>query len=73
MKKWIEFFYAENCGKCVPCREGVFRLREMLEEEKINFEDMRDVLLNLRESSFCPLGRAVAAPFEGLIGKIILK
>lgn len=71
MKKWIEFFFAENCGKCVPCREGVYRLREILSGEKINYADMKDILFNLRESSFCPLGKAVAAPFEGLIEKII--
>ncbi len=73
MKKWIEFFYAENCGKCVPCREGVYRLREMLSKDEINYADMKDILLNLRESSFCPLGKAVAVPMEGMIEKIIKK
>jgi NADH:ubiquinone oxidoreductase subunit F (NADH-binding) len=73
MKKWIEFFYAENCGKCVPCREGVYRIREILEKEKINYEDMKEILFNLRESSFCPLGKTVAVPFESLIEKIIEK
>jgi len=73
MKKWIEFFYAENCGKCVPCREGVYRIKEILEKEEISYEDMKDILFNLRESSFCPLGKTVAVPFESLIEKIIEK
>jgi NADH:ubiquinone oxidoreductase subunit F (NADH-binding) len=73
MKKWIEFFYTENCGKCVPCREGVYRIREMLYREQINYEDVKDILFNLQESSFCPLGRAAAVPMEGIINKIILK
>jgi NADH:ubiquinone oxidoreductase subunit F (NADH-binding) len=73
MKKWIEFFYAENCGKCVPCREGVYRIKEILEKEEINYKDMKDILFNLRESSFCPLGKTVAVPFESLIEKIIEK
>ncbi|MFH0969341.1 MAG: NADH-ubiquinone oxidoreductase-F iron-sulfur binding region domain-containing protein, partial [Patescibacteria group bacterium] len=25
MKKWIDFYFNENCGKCTPCREGVYR------------------------------------------------
>ena len=32
MKEWVDFFLQENCDKCVPCREGVYRLAEMLEK-----------------------------------------
>ena len=73
MKKWIDFYYKENCGKCVPCREGVYRIREMLEKDEIDYETMKEVLFNLRESSFCPLGKVVAVPFESFLEKIIKK
>ena len=36
-------------------------------------EDVVEILLNLKESSFCPLGKSVAVPFEGLLNKVILK
>lgn len=64
MKKWINFYYNENCGKCVPCREGVYRIKEMLDNGKIDEEKLKDILFVLRESSFCPLGKSVTAPFE---------
>lgn len=73
MKKWVEFFFAENCGKCVPCREGVYRIKEILEKEEIDYETLKDILFNLKESSFCPFGKAVAVPFGSLLEKIIKK
>ena len=29
---FIEFLESESCGKCVPCREGVQRMNEILED-----------------------------------------
>ncbi|MCG6537880.1 MAG: SLBB domain-containing protein, partial [Syntrophales bacterium LBB04] len=31
-KYFLAFLQEESCGKCVPCREGVRRMREILEE-----------------------------------------
>ncbi len=33
MKKWANFFLEGNCDKCTPCREGLYRIMEMIEEE----------------------------------------
>lgn len=73
MKKWLNFYFQENCGKCVPCREGVYRLRELLNQDEVNWELVREICLVLREASFCPLGKSVAVPMESLINKIIEK
>jgi len=70
MRKWVKFFYEENCGKCVPCREGVYRLNELLKQDKFDEKALRDLLFVLRETSFCPLGKSVATPFEGLLDKV---
>lgn len=73
MKKWIDFYYNENCGKCVPCREGVYRIKELLDKDlkdEKNLETLKDIIFNLKESSFCPLGKSVSAPFESLLEKI---
>jgi len=71
--KWVDFFYKENCGKCVPCREGVFRIREMIKKKKINRADLDDILFVLDETSFCPLGKGVAVPINGAVNKLWLK
>lgn len=70
MKKWIDFYFNENCGKCVPCREGVYRIKEMLDADNIDMEKLKDILFVLRETSFCPLGKGVSTPFESFLEKI---
>ncbi|MCX7778927.1 MAG: hypothetical protein N2259_01630 [Patescibacteria group bacterium] len=73
MKKWANFFYQENCGLCVPCREGVYRLREILSKKKIDWLLLKAIFFLLKETSFCPFGQAVTTSFESLIGKIWIK
>lgn len=73
MKKWLDFYFQENCGKCVPCREGVYRLRELLNKAEVDWELVKEICLALRETSFCPLGKSVAVPMESLITKVIKK
>lgn len=73
MKKWLDFYFQENCGKCVPCREGVFRLRELLNQAEVDWELVKEICLVLREASFCPLGKSVATPMESFLAKIIEK
>ncbi|HBB90534.1 MAG TPA: NADH-quinone oxidoreductase subunit F [Bacteroidales bacterium] len=31
MKNMIDFIHQESCGKCIPCRDGSLRIREILE------------------------------------------
>ena len=70
MKKWADFFLEGNCDKCAPCREGVFRLAEMIEKEKIDKETLEDLFFVLEQTSFCALGKGVAVPFRSLINKL---
>jgi len=70
MKKWVDFFLQENCDKCVPCREGVYRLAEMLEKGKIDKKLLADLTFVLKETSFCGLGKIVMTPFNSLINKL---
>lgn len=70
MKKWADFFLEGNCDKCAPCREGVFRLAEMIEKEKIDKETLEDLFFVLEQTSFCALGKSVAVPFRSLINKL---
>lgn len=72
MKNWADFFMQGNCDRCVPCREGVYRLREMLEKGKIDKKLLEDIFLVMENTSFCPLGKMAVTPFRSLIDKMIL-
>ncbi len=71
MKEWTSFFLAENCDKCTPCREGLYRIDEIIAKKKINKQALSDIFLVLKETSLCPLGANAYKPFETLIKKII--
>lgn len=73
MIKWIDFFYKSNCGKCVPCREGLYRVREQLRKKQPDWLMMRAILETMREASFCPLGKSVYDPMVSLMQKIDIK
>jgi len=67
-KYFLTFLEEESCGKCVPCREGIKRMRQILdditegkgEEEDINLlEQISDTLI---DSSLCALGSTAPNP-----------
>ena len=64
LKKWIGFFVNESCGQCTPCREGVYRLNEIVNSPEINWELLEELLNNLDEASFCGLGSVVPVPIR---------
>ncbi len=67
-KYFLTFLEEESCGKCVPCREGVKRMRQILDditEGKSNEGDI-DILERLSatliDSSLCALGATAPNP-----------
>ena len=70
MEKWAEFYHKGNCDKCTPCREGAYRIYEMMKKKEIDIEILEDIFLSLKKTSFCSLGRGMPLPFESLIKKI---
>jgi [NiFe] hydrogenase diaphorase moiety large subunit len=71
MEKWVNFFLEGNCDKCTPCREGLFRIKEMI--NKKDFSEADDLFFVMEKTSFCPLGKVAINPFETLLKKVILK
>ncbi len=64
---FLDFLKNESCGKCVPCREGVKRLHEIVElicqgkassEDLVFLEELAEVV---KDTSLCGLGQT--APF----------
>ena len=65
---FINFLMEESCGKCVPCREGLPRLGEILTditEGRGRMEDLdliQDLSEVLRDASLCGLGKTAPNP-----------
>ena len=64
----LNFFVEESCGKCVPCREGIFRIEEQMSKiynGNATLEDL-DLITELgetaRDFSLCALGSGASAP-----------
>ncbi|MCX6790610.1 MAG: hypothetical protein NTV62_00240 [Candidatus Gribaldobacteria bacterium] len=83
MKGWAEFFLRENCDQCVPCREGVYHINEILQAKLkkpstaskatsslLDPTLLKDILTSLAKTSFCPLGKGVAIPFTTALRKL---
>jgi len=69
-RQWLNFFINENCGKCVPCREGVYRLREIFSTEPLDLKRAKDIVNLLASASFCPFGKGVANALSSMMEKL---
>lgn len=70
LQTWVDFFQHGNCDKCTPCREGLQRIRVMIDDRKLNLEELDNILFALEKTSFCGLGKSAHIPFRGYIKKI---
>lgn len=66
----LHFFAHESCGKCTPCREGLYQacvLIDKFAEAKGTQEDL-DMMLSLYKlmgkDCFCPLGQGALTAFQ---------
>ncbi|MEI7452117.1 MAG: NADH-ubiquinone oxidoreductase-F iron-sulfur binding region domain-containing protein [Candidatus Falkowbacteria bacterium] len=71
LRYWFEFFRKSSCGRCTPCREGTYRLQEMMESGKIDLEIFSQILVNLETSSLCALGASVPLPIYSYFKNIL--
>ena len=68
--RWTDFYQHESCGKCTPCREGTYWMKQVmrrLEEGKglpTDIDLLLDVSANIAGRSFCALGDASAVPIQ---------
>lgn len=71
----IRFFEHESCGKCTPCREGLFWVRQIMDqivERKASLQDLEtleDVCRSIGNTSFCGLGEASVNPVLSTLEK----
>ena len=73
LKFWTNFFLARNCGQCIPCREGFYRINQLLKEKEIDFELIKEILEVMADASYCALGQYAPEGYMDFIGKILKK
>ena len=63
----IEFFKAESCGQCTPCRVGCEKAVTLMNEQEWNIELLEDLCEVMESSSICGLGQAATNPIRSSI------
>jgi NADP-reducing hydrogenase subunit HndC len=65
---FIDFCCEESCGKCIPCREGLRVLRQILTDicqgrgKEGDIETIEEVAQVMADASLCALGKTAANP-----------
>jgi len=73
VSRWTDFYAHESCGKCTPCREGTYWLKQVLRriEAGAGQSSDLDLLLDLCDSilgrAFCALGDGATSPVTSSI------
>jgi NADH-quinone oxidoreductase subunit F len=73
VSRWTDFYAHESCGKCTPCREGTFWLKQImarLEYGKGTQDDVDKLLEicgNIIGRAFCPLGDGAISPITSAV------
>ena len=71
--RWTEFYAHESCGKCTPCREGTYWMRETLKRleagtgTKEDLDTLLDTCDNVLGRAFCALGDGAVSPITSSI------
>lgn len=65
---FLKFLEEESCGKCLPCRLGVTRMREMLDTfskgqgSRQDLDDLVSLAAAIQDGSLCALGGSAPNP-----------
>ncbi len=65
---FVSFLEEESCGKCVPCREGLKRMGEILTDiveargKEGDIERLEELAYAIKEASLCGLGKTAPNP-----------
>ncbi|MCE5290093.1 MAG: NADH-quinone oxidoreductase subunit NuoF [Nocardiaceae bacterium] len=68
VSRWTDFYAHESCGKCTPCREGTYWLKQILHRmerggaTEEDLDKLLDIADNINGKSFCALGDGAASP-----------
>ncbi|MER7073431.1 NADH-quinone oxidoreductase subunit NuoF [Terrabacter sp. NPDC000476] len=71
--RWTDFYAHESCGKCTPCREGTWWLRQIMNRIEAgqgtqdDIDKLVDICDNILGRSFCALGDAATSPITSAV------
>ncbi|MCB7136848.1 NADH-quinone oxidoreductase subunit NuoF [Cellulosimicrobium marinum] len=73
VSRWTDFYAHESCGKCTPCREGTFWMKQVLgrleagEGTHGDLDLLLDTCDNILGRAFCALGDGATSPVTSSI------
>lgn len=73
LRYWLNFFHEQSCGQCTACREGSYRLWEIINADKFDEQLFKDLVDFIDETSFCYLGRSLPVPIRSYFANILRK
>jgi NADH-quinone oxidoreductase subunit F len=71
--RWTEFYAHESCGKCTPCREGTYWLKQVLQRleagqgTEADLDKLLDLCDNILGRAFCALGDGATSPITSSV------
>ncbi len=63
----VEFFKAESCGQCTPCRVGTEKMVQLLQQPDWDQELIRELSDVMADASICGLGQAASNPVNSIL------
>lgn len=73
VSRWTDFYAHESCGKCTPCREGTYWLKQVLHRIEAgqgqdgDLELLLDLCDNILGRAFCALGDGATSPITSSV------
>jgi NADH-quinone oxidoreductase subunit F len=73
VSRWTDFYAHESCGKCTPCREGTFWLKQIMERlehgqgTQGDIDKLVDICDNILGRAFCALGDGATSPITSAV------
>ena len=73
VSRWTDFYAHESCGKCTPCREGTFWLKQVMNRLELgkgqpgDVDKLVDICDNILGRAFCALGDGATMPITSAI------
>ncbi|WP_425955096.1 NADH-quinone oxidoreductase subunit NuoF [Xylanimonas sp. McL0601] len=73
VSRWTDFYAHESCGKCTPCREGTYWMKQVLRRIEAgggvdaDIDLLVDLCDNILGRAFCALGDGATSPVTSSI------
>lgn len=63
----VQFFRAESCGQCTPCRSGTAKAGALIASDRWDLPLLAELSAVMRDASICGLGQAAPNPIDCVV------